>query len=81
MTYRCEVNTDCWEKFFTKEPDLAFLENYGPTDIFIDPTDKNSMIELQNKIQNQEARYYLNAGEIAQKNLKEKLTVYKLKQG
>jgi hypothetical protein len=39
------------------------------------------MIELQNKIQNQEARYYLNAGEIAQKNLKEKLTVYKLKQG
>jgi hypothetical protein len=81
MTYRCEVNTDCWEKFFTKEPDLAFLENYGPTDIFIDPTDKNSMIALQNKIQNQEARYYLNADEIAQKNLKEKLTVYKLKQG
>jgi hypothetical protein len=81
MTYRCEVNTDCWEKFFTKEPDLAFLENYGPTDLTIDPTDKNSMIELQNKIQNREARYYLSAGEIAKKNLKEKLTIYKLKQG
>jgi hypothetical protein len=81
MTYRCEVNTDCWEKFFTKDTDLAFLEKYGPTDMTIDPTDKSSMIELQNKIQNREARYYLNADEIAKKNLKEKLTVYKLKQG
>lgn len=81
MTYRCEVNTDCWEKFFTKETDLAFLEKYGPTDLTIDPTEKSSMIELQNKIQNREARYYLNADEIAKKNLKEKLTVYKLKQG
>ena len=81
MTYRCEVNTDCWEKFFTKEDDLGFLENYGPTDMQIDPTDIQSMISLQNKIQTREARYYLSAGEIAQKKLKEKLTVYKLKQG
>ena len=81
MTYRCEVNTDCWEKFFTREPDLAFLEHFGPTDVKIDPTDEKSMVALQNKIQNGEGPFYLSSGEIAKNNLKEKLTVYKHKQG
>jgi hypothetical protein len=81
MTYRCEVNTDSWEKFFTKKPDLGFLEKYGPTDILIDPSDEQSMIGLQQRIQNKEGPFYLNAGEIAKSGLKEKLTIYKLKQG
>jgi hypothetical protein len=80
MTYRCEVNTDVWEKFFTREADLAFLENYGPTDDQINPTDENSMKELQIKIQNGDGPFYLSAGEIAKKDLKEPLTIYKLKQ-
>src|SRR5437868_8283713 len=29
ITYRAQVNTNCWEQFFSKEQDLAFLENYG----------------------------------------------------
>lgn len=81
MSYRCQVNTDCWEKFFTKEQDLAFLENYAPTDIVIDPTREDSMISLQKKIQNREGPYYLSASEIAKKDLKTPLTVYRLKQG
>lgn len=81
MTYRCEVNTDCWEKFFTKEPDLAFLEKYGPTDYNIDPNNEESMIQLQNKIQNNEGPFYLSAGEIARRGLRDPLTIYKLKQG
>lgn len=81
MTYRCEVNADCWEKFFTREPDLAFLEKYGPTEISIDPTNKASMMSLQCRIQNNEGPFYLSAGEIAQKGLHDQLTVYKLKQG
>lgn len=81
MTYRCEVNTDCWEKFYTREPDLAFLEKYGPTEDKIEPSSQESMIYLQNKIQNNEGPFYLSASEIAQKNLKEPLTIYKLKQG
>lgn len=81
MTYRCDVNTDCWEKFYTREPDLAFLEKYGPTELSIDPTSETSMIDFQNKIQNQEGPFYLSAQEIAQKDLSEKLTIYKLKQG
>lgn len=81
MTYRCEVNTDCWEKFFTREPDLAFLENYGPTDYKIDPSDIQSMKQMQNKLQKNEGPFYLSAGEIAARGLKDSLTVYKLKQG
>jgi hypothetical protein len=81
MTYRCEVNTDCWEQFFTKEPDLAFLEKYGPTDYSIDPNNEESMIQMQNKIQNNEGPFYLSAGEIARRGLRDPLTIYKLKQG
>ncbi len=81
MTYRCEVNTDVWDKFFNKEPDLGFLEKYGPTDYTIDPNNEESMIQMQNKIQNNEGPFYLNAQEIARRGLKDPLTIYRLKQG
>lgn len=80
MTYRCEVNTDCWEKFFTHEPDLAFLEKYGKTDYMIEPNNEESMIKMQNRIQNNEGPFYLSAGDIGHKGLRDPLTVYKLKQ-
>lgn len=81
MTYRCEVNTDCWEKFFTREPDLAFLENYRPTSYSVDPGNEKAMIDIQNKIQNNEGPFYLSASEIAQKGIKDSLTLYQRKQG
>ncbi len=79
MTYRCEVNTECWEKFFTKEEDLAFVEKYGPSGLQIDPTDLDSMRKMQDHIQRNEGPFYLNASEIVQKKLNEKLNVYQLK--
>lgn len=79
MTYRCEVNTDCWEKFFTKDEDLAFVEKYGPSEYMIDPSDEKSMIQMQQLIQKNQGPYYLSASEIAKKNLLEPLTVYQLK--
>jgi len=79
VTYRCEVNTDCWEQFFTREPDLAFLEKYGPTDIQIDPQDESSMLNLQTRIQRNEGPFYLSASEIASKSLNDPLTIYKIK--
>ena len=81
MTYRCEVNTDCWEKFYSREPDLAFLENYGATDRIVEPNSEDSMIKIQNQIQNNEGPFFLSAGEIAHKGLRDPLTIYKLKQG
>lgn len=80
MTYRCEVDTECWEKFFTREDDLGFLEKYGKTDFKIDPNNTESMIQLQRKIQNDEGPFYLSAGEIAANGTHDPLSIYKLKQ-
>ena len=80
ITYRVQVNTHCWEKFFNKEQDLAFLENYGPTGTHIDPKDEASMLDFQKRIERNEGPFYLSAGEIAQKKLDEKLMIYNLKQ-
>lgn len=79
MTYRCEVNVDSWEKFFTREEDYSFVEKYGPSGYVIDPKNEQSMIEMQHRIQSNQGPFYLNATEIAQKNLLEPLTIYKLK--
>ena len=79
VTYRCEVNTDVWEKFFSKQPDLAFLENYGPAGFEIDPCDEKSMVNFQNRIESGEGPWYLSASEISAKDLKDKLNVYQQK--
>lgn len=79
ITYRAQVNTTCWEQFFNREQDLAFLENYGPSALSIDPKNEQSMIDVQKRIENDEGPFYLNAMEIAAKNLDESLTIYKPK--
>lgn len=76
ITYRVQVNTNCWEKFFNKEQDLAFLENYGPSGSFIDPNSEESMLSFQQRIERNEGPFFLSASEIAQKKLDEKLTIY-----
>lgn len=79
ITYRVEVNTDCWEKFFTREQDLAFLERYEPNGDFIDPQDEKSQIKLHRKIENGEGPFYLSAAEISQKKLQDSLNIFRLK--
>ncbi|KYG70171.1 hypothetical protein [Bdellovibrio bacteriovorus] len=80
ITYRAKVNTNNWEKFFNKEEDYAFLENYGPTNSMIDPKSEQSMLEFQHRIESGSGPYFLSASEIAQKKLDEKLMIYSLKQ-
>lgn len=79
VTYRANILTSCWEKFFSREADLAFLENYGPTEFKIDPKNEKSMIELQTRIEKGEGPFYLNAGEIAANSLTDPLTIYRPK--
>ena len=76
VTYRVRVNTHCWEQFFTRDPDLAFLEKYRPVGSEINPQDEQSMISLQNRIEQKEGPFFLNANEIAMKNLSETLSIY-----
>ncbi len=79
ITYRVQVDTSCWEKFFTKEQDFSFLEKYSKTEDTIDPQDEESMVHLQQRIERGEGPFFLDAAEISKKDLKEKLTLFKPK--
>ncbi len=79
VTYKVEVNANCWEKFFTREDDLAFLEKYQPNAMMIDPGQEKSMIELHSRIQDGHGPYFLSAADIAAKKLTEPLLIYEPK--
>jgi hypothetical protein len=76
LTYRLRVNTNSWVQFFTKEPDLEFLEKYRPSGLSIDPKSEESLITLQNRIQDGNGPYFLSAAEIALNGLDSPLTVF-----
>jgi len=79
ITYRSEVNIGCWESFFTRQEDLAFLEKYEPSGLMIDPLQEQSMIDLHRRIQKGDGPYFLGASEIASKKLTDALTLYQKK--
>lgn len=80
VTYRTQVSASSWEKFFTREEDLSFLERCGPTGEMVDPRDEKSMIHLQRRIEKGEGPFFLSAAEISQKQLHEPLNIFKLKE-
>lgn len=79
ITYRSEVDTASWEKFFTREEDYAFLEKYEPSGLIIDPSRESSMIDLQRRIQSGEGPYFLSAADISAKKLSDSLLIYRAK--
>jgi hypothetical protein len=79
ITYRSEVQVSSWEKFFTHEEDLEFLEKYAPSGLMIDPGQEQSMIDLHRRIQSGQGPYYLGASDLAAKKLTDPLIVYKMK--
>lgn len=79
ITYRVQVDTNCWEQFFTREEDYEFLEKYQPAGFQIDPTLEESMIVLHTKVQNGEGPYFLSAAEIASKKRTEPLSIFEPK--
>lgn len=80
LTYRLRVNVNSWMQFFTREPDLAFLESYRPSGMTVDPKDKNSLLLLQKKLEDGEGPYFLSAAQIASQSLTEPLAIYTPKQ-
>ncbi len=79
ITYRVEVNTECWEQFFNREDDYGFLEKYQPSGLMIDPKAEKSMIDLHERIQNGEGPYFVGAADIASKKLTDPLNIYQQK--
>lgn len=79
ITYRVQVDTNCWEQFFTREADYEFLEKYQPAGFQIDPRSEESMISLHTKVMNNEGPFFLSAAEIASKKLSEPLSIFEPK--
>ncbi len=76
LTYRLKVNVNSWMLFFTREPDLEFLETYRPSGMFVDPKDRSSLLQLQTQLERGEGPYYLSAAQIASQGLTEPLSIY-----
>ena len=76
LTYRVKVDADYWPKFFTKEP----LENLGEklrdTGQMVNPTDDESLIQLQKQLQDGKGPFFLRPSEVVSKSLDEPLTLY-----
>jgi hypothetical protein len=79
ITYRSKVKVASWEKFFTREEDLEFLQKYEKCGLLIDPCSEQSMIDIHTRIQNDEGPFFLSAAEIAAKKLTESLNLFRLK--
>lgn len=79
LTYRVKVNVNSWMLFFTREPDLEFLESYRPSGLTVDPTGIDSLIRLQKRLEIGEGPYFLSAAEIASQSLSAPLTIYSTK--
>jgi len=78
LTYRVKVDVNHWPSFFTKEPvDDGFMERYEPAGFELDPTDEQSMISFQRRLEHGEGPYFLCGAETVVKSLTDRLTVFK----
>lgn len=76
LTYRLRVETDSWARFYSRVPNQTFHDRYQPAGFEINPTDAISMQAFQQKLQAGDREYFLNAQEIAAKDLVAPQIVY-----
>ena len=64
MTYRCELDFNSWKRFFSKEENHDFLGQHEAEGFSLIPTDRNSLVEFQKKIESSNKAFYLRACQI-----------------
>lgn len=77
LTYRVEVNAPIWEKFFTKGGIDGIDGKYEKAGFNVEPTNEESLIRFQRKLEAGEGPYYLNGAETVLKPIGEPLAVYR----
>lgn len=77
LTYRVEVDSKRWEKFFSKDGILHFDQKYVKAGFDVAPTEEASLIRFQRKLEAGEGPFYINGAETVSKPLGESLTVYR----
>jgi len=80
MTYRCGLDFNSWERFFSKEENPEFLGQHKVVEDFsLIPTDRNSLVEFQKKIESSDKAYYLRACQIRKGILRDPVDIYQKK--
>jgi hypothetical protein len=77
LTYRVEVDTTGWEKFFSKSGAGNIKSIYKPAGFEVEPKNEESLIRFQRKLEAGEGPFYLNGAETVTKALGESLGVYR----
>ena len=79
LTYRCALDFKAWERFFNKEQDPEFLSRFEKlSDLHINPGDRESLIQFQQKIENEEGPFYLQPDQIRSGNIGDVLDTFKV---
>lgn len=76
LTYRSNIDVNYWKSFFDRSlPDekLYISEGYK-----VDPSNKNSLVEFQTKIEKDMGPFYLKASDVRRRSLNSLLDVYRL---
>jgi hypothetical protein len=77
LTYRVKVDIAHWASFFTKTSgDEGFLDRYKPAGFDVDPTNEQSLIAFQRRLERGEGPYFLSGPETVAKSLTDPLTVF-----
>lgn len=77
LTYRCKLDFQAWERFFTKEKDASFDERFNQIEkAYVNPKDRESLIWLQKEIENDKGPFYLKPDEIRNVSLADELNLY-----
>jgi hypothetical protein len=77
LTYRVEVDSKRWDKFFSKEGIQHFDQKYVKAGFEVAPKDEASLIRFQRKLEAGDGPFYINGAETVSKPLGESLTVYR----
>lgn len=81
LTYRVNVDTLEWRRFFTREESPDFERQFEYSGFEVNPGEEESLIALQRKIETEKQRFFLNSAEIRRQSLKDPLKVYVLRKG
>ena len=77
LTYRLNVNTHYWGRFFTGQPSDEFEKNYQrQVGFVVEPQLKSSLIELQRRIERGEGPFFLRPSDVRCWSLGQVLPVY-----
>lgn len=80
LTYRCALKFEAWKRFFDKSSDDTFEERFeAQKELSVSPTDRESLIGLQNLIETEQGPFYLKPDQIRNGQIGDVLNLYKTK--